>query len=309
MLKILVQSTGLDIVPGIIAELKKHQPDWLYFAWPTDEPCDYVVGWKPPVELFVRQPKLKAVINYGAGVDAILAMHAVPAHIPIIRLEDAGMAQQMAEYAIYGVIHHQRHMQIYHAQQRNNQWQQHEDRSNVTRPTVGVMGLGEMGGTVAARLSAFGYSVRGWSRSQHEIEDVLTFAGHDSLPAFLSGCDVLVSLLPLTELTKGIINASTLAQLPRGAFLVNAGRGGHLVDADVLAALNSGQLAGSMLDVFHEEPLAKDHPYWSHPNVIVTPHISAATPIKDACAQIVAKISALQRGELVSGVVDPNVGY
>ncbi len=308
-MKILVQSTGLDIVPGIIVELKKHQPDWQYFAWPSDEPCDYVVGWKPPAELFARQPGLKAVINYGAGVDAILAMHAVPAHMPIVRLEDAGMAQQMAEYAIYGVIYHQRHMHVYHAQQRAIRWQQHEDRGNVQRPTVGVMGLGEMGGTVATKLAAFGYSVRGWSRSKREIENVLTFAGHDSLPTFLSGCDVLVSALPLTESTKGIVNAVTLAQLPRGAFLVNAGRGGHLVDADVVAALASGQLRGALLDVFNEEPLPRDHPFWTHPRVIVTPHIAATTPVKDACAQIVAKISAMDRGEAVSGIVDPNVGY
>ena len=308
-MKILVQSTGLDIVPGIIAELKKHQPDWQYFAWPSDEPCDYVVGWKPPAELFARQPGLKAVINYGAGVDAILAMHAVPAHMPIVRLEDAGMAQQMAEYAIYGVIYHQRHMHVYHAQQRAIRWQQHEDRGNVQRPTVGVMGLGEMGGTVATKLAAFGYSVRGWSRSKREIENVLTFAGHDSLPTFLSGCDVLVSALPLTESTKGILNAVSLAQLPRGAFLVNAGRGGHLVDADVVAALASGQLGGALLDVFNEEPLPRDHPVWTQTRVIVTPHIAATTPIKDACAQIVAKISAMDRGEAVSGIVDPNVGY
>ena len=308
-MKILVQSTGLDIVPGIIAELRKHQPDWQYFAWPSDEPCDYVVGWKPPAELFARQPKLKAVINYGAGVDAILAMGAVPAHLPIVRLEDAGMAQQMAEYAIYGVIHHQRHMQIYLSQQRDKHWQQHEDRGNVRRPTVGVLGLGEMGGTVATRLAAFGYTVQGWSRSKRDIEGVRTFASSAELPAFLSTTDVLVSMLPLTESTRGLINAATLAHLPHGAFLVNAGRGGHLVDADVVAALDSGQLGGALLDVFHEEPLPKDHPYWSHPKVIVTPHIAATTPIKDACAQIVAKIVAMERGELVSGIVDPKVGY
>ena len=308
-MKILVQSTGLDIVPGIIAELRKHQPDWQYFAWPSDEPCDYVVGWKPPAELFARQPKLKAVINYGAGVDAILAMGAVPAHLPIVRLEDAGMAQQMAEYAIYGVIHHQRHMQIYLAQQRDKHWQQPEDRGNVRRPTVGVLGLGEMGGTVATRLAAFGYTVHGWSRSQRQIEGVKTFAGSNGLADFLAGTDVLVSMLPLTESTRGLINAKTLAQLPRGAFLVNAGRGGHLVDADVVAALDSGQLGGALLDVFHEEPLPKDHAYWSHPKVIVTPHIAATTPIKDACAQIVDKIAVMERGGVVSGIVDPKVGY
>ena len=246
-MKILVQSTGLDVVPGIIEELKTHQPTWQYFAWPTDEPCDYVVGWKPPAELFARQPTLKAVINYGAGVDAILAMHAVPAHMPIVRLEDAGMAQQMAEYAIYGVIHHHRHMQIYHAQQRTVHWEQHEDRGNLKRPTVGVMGLGEMGGTVAAKLSAFGYAVRGWSRSQHEIENVLCFAGNDTLPLFLSGCDVLVSMLPITESTRGILNAATLAHLPLGAFLINAGRGGHLVDADVVVVGGSPRFFAASL--------------------------------------------------------------
>jgi len=308
-MKILVQSTGLDIVPGIIAELRKHQPDWQYVAWPSDEPCDYVVGWKPPAELFARQPRLKAVINYGAGVDAILAMGAVPAHLPIVRLEDAGMAQQMAEYAIYGVIHHQRHMQIYLAQQRDKHWQQHEHRGNVRRPTVGVLGLGEMGGTVATRLAAFGYTVHGWSRSQRQIEGVKTFAGSNGLADFLAGTDVLVSMLPLTESTRGLINAKTLAQLPRGAFLVNAGRGGHLVDADVVAALDSGQLGGALLDVFHEEPLPKDHAYWSHPKVIVTPHIAATTPIKDACAQIVDKIAVMERGGVVSGIVDPKLGY
>jgi len=138
---------------------------------------------------------------------------------------------------------------------------------------------------------------------------VLCFAGHDTLPLFLSGCDVLVSMLPLTESTRGILNAATLAHLPRGAFLINAGRGGHLVDADVVSALKSGQLGGAMLDVFHEEPLPKDHAYWTLPNVIVTPHIAATTPIRDACAQIVAKISAMERGESVSGIVDPNIGY
>ena len=120
---------------------------------------------------------------------------------------------------------------------------------------------------------------------------------------------MLVSMLPLTEATRGMITAATLALLPRGAFLINAGRGGHLVDADVVAALESGQLGGALLDVFHEEPLPRDHRFWTHPNVIVTPHIAATTPIADACAQIVAKVSAMERGEVVSGIVDPKIGY
>ena len=192
------------------------------------------------------------MINYGAGVDAILAM-VRPAHLPIVRLADAGMAQQMAEYAIYGVIHHQRHMQIYLAQQRDKHWQQHDAAMCGGPPSA--PGPGEMGGTVATRLAAFGYTVQGWSRSQRQIDGVKTFAGSDDLTAFWPAPMCWQSMLPLTESTRGLINARRWRS-PRGAFLVNAG-GGHLVDADVLAALDSGQLGGALLDVFHEEPLPK----------------------------------------------------
>jgi glyoxylate/hydroxypyruvate reductase len=308
-MKILVQSTGIDVVPGIIAELRRRKSDWKYYAWPTGEACDYAVAWKPPAELFAAQPDLKAVINYGAGVDAILAMNVVPSHLPIIRLEDTGMAQQMAEYALYGVIHHHRHMQIYNAQQRERIWLQHEDRGNLRRPVVGVMGLGEMGGHVARKIAAFGYAVRGWSKSKRSADGIDTFAGADQIATFLSGCDVLISMLPLTDDTRHLLNAKTLAILPRGAFIVNAGRGGLIVDADLLAAMDSGHIAGAMLDVFHSEPLPRDHAFWTHPKVMLTPHVAATTPIADACAQIVEKISAMERGEVVTGVVDPKVGY
>jgi glyoxylate/hydroxypyruvate reductase len=308
-IRIVVQSTGIDVVPAIIAELRTHKPEWLYDAWPNNIVASYAIVWKPPKELFELNAQLKGAINYGAGVDAILSMDSVPLHIPIIRLEDAGMAQQMAEYALYGVIHHHRHMQEYAAQQRERVWMQHEDRANLQRAVVGVMGLGEMGGHVARKIAAFGYEVRGWSKSKRAIEGVKCFAGSDQFHEFLSGTNVLVCMLPLTEETRGVIKAQTLAKLPRGSFLVNAGRGAHMVEADVLAALDRGQLAGALLDVFATEPLPEDNPLWSHPNVIVTPHIAATTPIRDACAQIVDKIERMERGELVSGIVDRNIGY
>jgi glyoxylate/hydroxypyruvate reductase A len=313
LVNILIQSTGLDIVPAIIAKMQSLKPEWTYHAHPSATACDYAIVWKPPAEIFAQHPKLKAVINYGAGVDAILAMGVVPAHIPIVRLEDAGMAQQMAQYAMYGVIHHQRRMTIYREQQARGHWQQHEDRGHIPNPTVGVMGLGEMGGHVAAKLAQFGYTVVGWSRSGAKfaklIERMETYAGDGELPAFLQRCDVLVCLLPLTPQTRGILNKTNLSYLRRNAFLISAGRGGHMVDADVLAALDSGQLAGALLDVFHEEPLPKDSPFWSHPNVLVTPHVSATTPLQNACEQIVEKIEALERGERVSGIVDPSKAY
>jgi glyoxylate/hydroxypyruvate reductase len=308
-MRILVQSTGIDVVPAIIAELRTLQPNWLYDAWPNDIGASYAIVWKPPKELFERNPQLNGAINYGAGVDAILSMDSVPQHIPIIRLEDAGMAQQMAEYALYGVIHHHRHMQVYAAQQRDRVWMQHEDRANLQRPVVGVMGLGEMGGHVARKIAAFGYDVRGWSKSKRAVDGVKCFAGSDQLNEFLSGTNVLVCMLPLTDETRGVINAQTLAKLPRGSFLVNAGRGAHMAEGDVVAALESGQLAGALLDVFATEPLPTDNPLWSHPNVIVTPHIAATTPIRNACAQIVDKIERMERGEPVSGIVDRAVGY
>jgi glyoxylate/hydroxypyruvate reductase len=308
-MRILVQSTGIDVVPAIIAELRALQPNWLYEAWPNNIGASYAIVWKPPKELFERNAQLKGAINYGAGVDAILSMDSVPPHIPIIRLEDAGMAQQMAEYALYGVIHHHRHMQVYAAQQRKRVWLQHEDRANLQRPVVGMMGLGEMGGHVAKKIAAFGYEARGWSKSMRAIEGMKCFAGTDEFDEFLSATNVLICMLPLTEETRGVINAQTLAKLPRGSFLVNAGRGAHMIEADVLAALDSGQLAGALLDVFGTEPLPDDNPLWSHPNVIVTPHIAATTPIRDACAQIVDKIERMERGDLVSGIVDRSIGY
>lgn len=308
-IRILVQSTGIDVVPAIIDELKRLKPNWHYAAWPDQIEANYAIVWKPPRALFELNVQLKGAINYGAGVDAILSMESVPAHIPIIRLEDAGMAQQMAEYALYGVLHHHRHMQIYAAQQRERVWLQHEDRANLQRPVVGVMGLGEMGGHVARKIAAFGYEVRGWSKSKREIDGVKCFGGTEEFDEFLSMTNVLVCMLPLTDSTRGIINSEALSQLPHGSFLINAGRGAHMIEADVLAALDSGQLTGALLDVFAEEPLPQSNPLWSHPNVFVTPHIAATTPIRDACAQIVDKIERMERGELVSGMVDRNIGY
>ncbi len=308
-MRLLVQSTGIDVVPAIAGEIARLAPEIECHAWPTEAACDYAVVWKPPATLFARQPALRAVINYGAGVDAILAMNVVPETLPIIRLEDAGMAQQMAEYALYGVLHHHRQMGRYAAQQREGRWQPHEDRAHRRRPTVGVMGLGELGGHVAQKIADFGYPVRGWSRRPRAMAGMDTFAGEAALETFLAGTDVLVLMLPLTPATRGLIDARRLAQLPRGSYLVNAGRGDLVVEADLLAALERGQLAGALLDVFSAEPLPRSSPLWSHPNVLVTPHIAATTPIREACAQIVEKLRALAAGQPVSGIVDRTLGY
>lgn len=248
------------------------------------------------------------MVHFGAGVDAVLASKTVPLALPIVRLEDAGMAQPMAEYAMHAVISHQRGMDVYREQQRAGVWRSHET-STPLRPTVGVMGLGQLGRVVAEKLAQFGYPVRGWSRTRKTIAGIETFAGPEELARFLSSADVLIAILPLTDATRGLLDRTTLPLLPRGAHVVNLGRGALVVDRDLVEALDAGHLAGATLDVFHEEPLPSGHAFWSHPKVHITPHIGAVTPTREACRQAVEKLRALSGGRPVSGVVDRALGY
>jgi glyoxylate/hydroxypyruvate reductase A len=307
-MKVLVQSTHTEDVAAIVAECRAIEPSWTFVAWPSDEACEYGILWRPPSELFVRQPALRAIVHFGAGVDAVLASNAVPAAVAIVRLEDAGMAQPMAEYAMFAVLQHQREMDVYREQQKARVWRSHASSSPM-RPTVGVMGLGQLGRVVAEKLAQFGYPVRGWSRTKKELANIRAFAGDEELTSFLSDTDVLVSILPLTEATRGILDRRSFSLLPRGAYVVNMGRGAHVVDEDLLAAIDSGHLSGAMLDVFASEPLPATHAFWSHPKIMITPHIAAKTPTREACVQAIAKLRALSRGEHVSGVVDPSRGY
>jgi len=276
-------------------------------------PADYAVVWRAPRELFADRPDLAAVFNLGAGVDAILDVERkepglLPPNAMLVRLEDTGMAQQMVEYARYAVLRYMRRFDEYEALQREGRWEkltQHARRDF----TVGVLGLGVLGGEVARGLLALGVPVRGYSRTAKAMEGVDVYAGHARFDAFLDGVKVLINLLPHTPDTEGILNARTFGRLARGAYLVNVARGPHLVDADLIAALDSGQISAAMLDVFHTEPLPKEHPFWRHPRISVTPHISAETLREESVVQIAAKIRALARGEAISGVVDLKRGY
>ncbi|KND54822.1 D-3-phosphoglycerate dehydrogenase [Candidatus Paraburkholderia kirkii] len=276
-------------------------------------PADYAIVWRAPRELFANRPDLKAVFNLGAGVDAILDVErkepgTLPPNAKLVRLEDSGMAQQMVEYATYCVLRYLRRFDEYEALQREGRWEKLPQHARASF-TVGVLGLGVLGGKVAKGLLRLGVPARGYSRSPKAIEGVQVHAGPEQFDAFLDGVKVLVNLLPHTPDTEGILDARTFGRLARGAYLVNVARGPHLVDADLLAALDRGQIAAATLDVFHTEPLPKDHPFWTHPRISVTPHISAETLREESIVQIAGKIRALARGEPISGIVDFRRGY
>jgi glyoxylate/hydroxypyruvate reductase len=272
------------------------------------EAVRYALVWKPPRGWLAQFPNLRAILSLGAGVDALLEDPALPPGVPITRMVDAGMGRQMAEYATYAVMHFHRHMQRYAGMQREGRWAPLEPVS-AARFTVGIMGLGVLGAQAARMVASLGYPVLGWSRTPKDLPGVEVLSGDDALPGFLGRTRLLLNFLPLTPATRGVIDARLLEMLPRGAFVVNLARGGHLVEADLLAALDRGHIAGAMLDVFEQEPLPPAHPFWRHPAVVITPHVAAVTQAEDAAAQVIANLQRLERGEMPTGLVDRDAGY
>jgi glyoxylate/hydroxypyruvate reductase A len=272
------------------------------------EACDYAVLWAPTPALLGQLAQVKAIFLMGAGVDALLKFGDALPGVPIIRLGDAGMGIQMAEYVAHAVLRYFRRFDEYEALARRGEWKPLPpfDKNDFT---VGVMGLGKLGLPVAASLRHFGFPVRGWSRSEKQAEGVECFAGMAQLDAFLAGTRVLACMLPLTPGTANLLDRRTLARLPRGAYLVNVSRGAIVAEPDLLCLIQSGHIAGATLDVFRNEPLPEQHPFWAEPRISITPHISALTIGADAVRQIASKIEALEQGQPVDDVVDRNLGY
>ncbi len=281
---------------------------WEWTPASADHQADYAVLWAPPTELFASQQRLKAVFNIGAGVDGVLKLNNLPPGVPIVRLNDAGMAVQMAEYVCHALIRHTRNFDIYESHANNREWKRQPLIDRTAFP-VGVMGLGDIGARIAQAVTAFEYPTFGWSRSQKTLPGVTSFAGTESLDAFLGKVRVLVCALPLTSATEGILNTGTFAKLQPNGYLINVARGRHLIENDLLAALDNGRLAGATLDVFREEPLPGNRPFWSHPKITVTPHISAIPLRAKSVVQIADKIHALERGEAIDGIVETARGY
>ena len=277
-------------------------------VWQPGAPvADYAVVWAPPQQFMDEQQGIQALFNIGAGVDGLLQRR-LPPGVLVVRLDDAGMAVQMAEYVCHAVIRHFREFDAYEAGMRAGQWAYRKPRLRQDLP-VGVMGLGVLGERVAKALAQFEFPVNGWSRSPKAIGGVRAFSGQDGFHDFLAASRVLVNLLPLTPDTQDILSRDTLSRLQPGGYLINVARGAHLVEDDLLALLASGHLAGATLDVFRTEPLPAGHPFWNHPRIVATPHTSARTLRDESIAQIAGKIVALERGETIAGVVDPACGY
>ena len=289
--------------------LRAALPDADISEWSSGAPqADYAIVWAPPQALVDEQGAgLKAMFNIGAGVDAILKLQ-LPPELKVVRLDDAGMSVQMAEYVCHALIRHFREFDVYEAEAREGRWVYRKPLERADFP-VGILGLGVLGQRVAKAVQQFEFPVLGWSRTPKAIEGVRTFAGEARLGDFLVGTRVLVNLLPLTDATRGILNRQTLSALRPGGYLIHIARGGHLVEDDLIPLLDSGQLAGATLDVFQQEPLPADHPFWRHPKISVTPHGSARTLRRETIAQIAGKIGALSRGEPIAGVVNLERGY
>jgi len=276
------------------------------------EHADYALVWHPPVEM-LQGRKLKAVFALGAGVDSILSKlkahpEMLPEDIPLFRLEDTGMGQQMQEYAVSQVLHWFRRFDDYLALKQQSHWEplpeyQREDF------TIGILGAGVLGSKVAEALVPWGFPLRCWSRSRKDYPGVKSFAGTDELPAFLKDTRVLINLLPNTAETVGIINSTLLNQLADRSYLMNLARGVHLVETDLLNALDTGKLKGAMLDVYSREPLPAESPLWAHPRVAMTPHVAAVTRPAEAVAYISHTIGEMEQGNAVTGHVDRQRGY
>lgn len=271
-------------------------------------PADYALVWRPDPSLFAEQKRLKAIFNLGAGIDALANMSGLPRSVPLIRLEDAGMARPMAQYALAVVLRLACRFDEYARRQAERQWTPRRPHA-PGELEVGVLGLGAIGRVVAETIAGQGFRVRGYARLRREVPGVRAFAGAAELPAFLSGLHVLINALPLTPETKGILQREHLEQLADGAHVVNIARGAHLVDDDLVALLDAGKLGGATLDVFTTEPLQPEHPFWSHPRITVTPHVSGVTVLEESVEQVARKIRSLERGEPVSGVIDWTRGY
>jgi glyoxylate/hydroxypyruvate reductase A len=274
----------------------------------TAKDISYCVAWKPAPGALRKLPNLKIVFSMGAGVDGIIADPTYPRHIPLARVVDDTLAQAMSEYVVYSVLYWHRRMHDFAILQRESKWRQlAAPRAPFVR--VGILGFGVLGQAAARALSALNYQLLGWSATPKTFDGVRTFHGTDQLQPFLSNSDILVCLLPLTPGTRGILNAKTFAALPNGACVINAARGGHLVEADLIAALDAGHLRGASLDVFNTEPLPEASPLWSHQKVVITAHSAAFTDPESFMRQVATTIQRIDQGLPPENLVDFNRGY
>jgi glyoxylate/hydroxypyruvate reductase A len=315
MSAILLAVTGLD-ARSWEARFRGLAPRRDIRLWPErlGDPADigYACAWHPPRGLLATLPNLKAVFSLGAGVDHLISDPALP-DVAVVRIVDPDLTMRMTEYVVLHVLLHHRRQRLYDAQQRERLWHEHE-QPPASAVAVGVMGLGALGCDAARALARLGFRTAGWSRTPKALPGIETFHGHDGLEGFLRRTEILVCLLPATPATQGILRLELLRKLERhgaagGAYLINVGRGALQVDADILAALEEGALAGATLDVFPTEPLPAASPLWTHPRVTITPHNAAASDPRALVVNLLRQIDRFEAGLPLEHVVDRAVGY
>jgi len=292
------------------AYFAEHAPDITFHVWPDHgdlTQVEYLIAWQAPPDLLAALPNLKVLFSSGAGVDHV-DFSAIPPHVQIARMVEPGIIDGMVEYVTMAVLALHRDLFDYLSDQVTGSWKPLEVPPASAR-RVGVMGLGVLGRAVLDRLATFGFRLRGWNRSARELPGVTCYAGAEALGSFLAECDVLICLLPLTAETRGMLDAKVFDALPRGASVINVGRGGHLDSPALLGALDSGHLSRAILDVTEPEPLPSDHPFWRHPRVFVTPHVASMTQPQTAAPILLANLRRHQRGEPLRDLIDRNRGY
>lgn len=273
------------------------------------EDITYFSGFRPEPGFLKTLPNLKAVFSLGAGVDGFLRDPEFPKHLPLVRFVDPTLMHEMAQYVTMHVLIAHRSQRRFDEAQRQGKWDQ-AMLARASRDTrIGILGLGDIGAAIATSLLPFDFQLLGWSRSRKQIPGVKSFAGTSELPQFLAQCDYCVCVLPLTGDTRGIMNAKFFAQLPKGAWVINVARGGHLIEEDLIAALNSGHLGGAVLDVFQTEPLPAESPIWKHPKITLTPHIAGITDPKAALAYVADCVRRCETGKPLDNVIDFSKGY
>ena len=269
---------------------------------------DAALVWAPRPGLMASLPNLKVVLSLGMGVDHIFQDPGYPKQVPVCRVVDDDLIERMSEWCVHSVLHYHRDADKYDADQAKRAWNP-VPNIHATERRIGIMGMGAIGADTALKLKALNFDVAGWSRSPKDIPGIESFFGEPMLDEFLARSDYVICLLPLTPETEGILDARAFDLMPRGGGVINAARGGHVVDMDLIAALGSGQLSFAKLDVFREEPLPEEHPFWGHPRIRITPHNAGITNPDTAADQILDNYRRALDGDELQNVVDPERGY
>lgn len=298
-------------VPEWVEALSKAAPDIPIFNFKEKHPKEEVVMaivWKHPQGILADYPNLRCIASFGAGVDFIFEDPGIPAHLPVTRVVDPKLASDMSEFVLAVILNYLKNLDVYKADQIQNKWRPRPYR-RIEDIRVGIMGLGALGMELAVDLLKLNFRVLGWAGSGKDIPGVPVYVGENQRSGFLSQADILVCLLPLTEETRGILNIETFMALPTGAYVINVARGGHLVDDDLLEAIGNGHLSGACLDVFHSEPLGKDHPFWVNPAIHMTPHIASVSDVASVIPQLIDNYRRLIAGDPLQNLVSREKGY